>query len=107
MRTQTTREPRSRLVYFSHSYRARDQWLNMFFWNMLADQDLYFTVDETESDQPMVVSYIERMMARSAGFVAVIPLREQSVIGCSQYQVFEYGLAARSGLKIYRNAKRT
>lgn len=86
------------LAYFSHSYRAADKEINLFFWQLLSKQNLYFTVDsEKNRGKPMYVSYLEWMMRRSSCFVAVIPRRPDSQpYNCSPYQVFENGLAIRA-----------
>jgi hypothetical protein len=86
------------LAYFSHSYRAVDKEINLSFWQLLSDQNLYFTVDSEENrGKPMYVSYLEWMMRRSSCFVAVIPRRQDSPpYNCSPYQVFENGLAIRA-----------
>jgi hypothetical protein len=90
---------RIHLAYFSHSYRPEDKEINLFFWQLLSQHYLYFTVDSEENrGKPMHVSYLEWMMRRSACFVAVIPRREDSPPHyCSPYQVFENGLAIRAG----------
>lgn len=89
------------LAYFSHSYRPDEKNLNLFFWNLLSEHNLYFTVDSKEKNiaksPPMDITYLEWMMRRSVCFVAVIPYRENlPPYNCSPYQVFENSLALRA-----------
>jgi hypothetical protein len=82
------------LAYFSHSYRAEDRELNAFFWELLSDAGYFFTVDP--QSKQFSIPYLESMMMRSNCFVAVIPRRQGSPIGCSPYILFEYGLAVQA-----------
>ena len=90
----------SPLVYFSHSYRTEDRALNLFIWILFSERNFHFTVDPQDAKpRPMDVTFLERMMQRSACFVAAVPnrFRRDSPTSWSPYQEFEYGLAIRSG----------
>ena len=85
-------------VYFSHSYRAEDRDVNIFFWEMLSDHGFLLTIDQ-QSDDVLSVPYLELMMRHSACFVAIVTLRaEEKFYLCSRYISFEYSLAARARL---------
>jgi hypothetical protein len=75
------------LTYFSHSYRPAEKEINLFFWELLSQYNLYFTVDAKKSnDEPMDITYLEWMMHRCACFVAVIPRRDDALpYHCSPY----------------------
>jgi len=83
--------PAEILAYFSHSYKAEDREVNSFFWELFSDAGYFFTVDPKSN--VFSIPYLESMMLRSNCFVAVIPRRPASVLGCSPYILFEYGLA--------------
>jgi TIR domain len=83
--------PAEILAYFSHSYKAEDREVNSFFWELFSDAGYFFTVDPKSN--VFSIPYLESMMLRSNCFVAVIPRRPASPLGCSPYILFEYGLA--------------
>jgi nucleoside phosphorylase len=86
--------PRIR-AYFSHSYRAADRDINLYFWHLFHEKGFSFTVDP-KSDT-FSASYLEYLMKRSACFAAVIPRRaDQAPYFCSPFMVFEYGLAVQA-----------
>jgi nucleoside phosphorylase len=82
-------------TYFSHSYRVDDRDLNLFFSSLFHKNGFTLSVDP-KSDA-LSIAYLERMMARSACFAAVVTLRpEDKPIRCSPYILFEYGLAVQA-----------
>jgi nucleoside phosphorylase len=82
-------------VYFSHSYRREARDLNDYFWTVFCEEGFSFTVDPRSTF--LSPTYLEIMMARSIGFVAVVTYRPQ-VEGyqCSPYIMHEYGLAVQA-----------
>jgi hypothetical protein len=82
------------LAYFSHSYRSEDRDVNSFFWELFHEHGFFFTVDPESS--VFSIPYLESMMLRSNGFVAVIPRRDNAPNLCSPYILFEYGLAVQA-----------
>jgi nucleoside phosphorylase len=80
--------------YFSHSYSRDDRDLNLFFWRLFSAEGFRFCVDPKSKLYSTV--YLEWMMARSACFTAVIPLRRGEPLLCSPFQRYEIGLAMRS-----------
>ncbi|MEQ8572391.1 MAG: CHAT domain-containing protein [Deltaproteobacteria bacterium] len=66
----------------------------------LADHGIHFTVDGGKwngNEAPMDVTFLEHMMRRTGGFVAIVPDRSTvDTPAWSPYQAFEYGLAIRS-----------
>jgi hypothetical protein len=83
--------PAEILAYFSHSYKPEDREVNSFFWELFSEAGYFFTVDPKSN--VFSIPYLESMMLRSNCFVAVIPRRPASALGCSPYILFEYGLA--------------
>src|SRR6266851_1334328 len=82
-------------VYFSHSYRREDRDLNDYFWTIFHGAGFSFTVDPGSTS--LSTTYLELMMARSAGFVAVVTYRqEEEGYRCSPFIMHEYGLAVRA-----------
>jgi hypothetical protein len=82
------------LAYFSHSYRAADREVNLFFWRLFHGAGFFFTVDP--QSQVFSIPYLESMLSLSNCFVAVIPRRDGTPGGCSPYIRFEYGLAVQA-----------
>ncbi|MGW4245373.1 TIR domain-containing protein [Nocardia sp. NPDC004722] len=79
-------------LYCSHSYRQTDRELNIHFWKLFHDANFSFTVDPKSSR--LSTTALELMMARSAGFVAVVTYRpEVQIYECSQFMVHEFALA--------------
>jgi hypothetical protein len=79
-------------LYCSHSYRPADRELNIHFWKLLHAAGFTVTVDPKST--VLSTTSLELMMARSAGFVAVVTHRpEVPVYECSPFAVHEYGLA--------------
>jgi len=72
----------------------------------LRRRGISFTVDPPEQRQavdaikkPMDVTFLEQMLRRSGGFLAIVPDRRSALSqeSWSPYQIFEYELAVRSG----------
>lgn len=96
-------------AYFSHSYRAEDRSVNLFFWRLFSEQGFFFTVDPKSSRT--FVPHLERMIRLSDCFIAVVTRRlelvtsigrvmlpqPQVVWNHSPYIQFENRLAFRSG----------
>ncbi|MFP4440780.1 MAG: TIR domain-containing protein [Chloroflexaceae bacterium] len=96
-------------AYFSHSYRAEDRNVNLFFWRLFSEQGFFFTVDPKSSRT--FVPHLERMIRLSDCFIAVVTRRlelvtsigrvmlpqPQVVWNHSPYIQFENRLAFRSG----------
>jgi hypothetical protein len=83
-------------TYFSHGYRREDRDVNEFFWRTFEAHRFGFTVDPQSG--PLSTCHLERVMRRSACFVAVVTLRrEQHTYKCSPFIVHEHNLAARAG----------
>lgn len=96
-------------AYFSHSYRAEDRNVNLFFWQLFSERGFFFTVDP-KSDRTFV-PHLERMIRFSDCFVAIVTRRLETVksIGSvilpqpqvvwthSPYIEFENRLSVRSG----------
>jgi hypothetical protein len=90
------------VAYLSHSYHPEDRAINMAIWRKLNSHDVAFAVDPPSLDRPMDVTFLERMMQRSHGFVAIVPDRSRT-LGApptthtwSPYQEFECRLAIRA-----------
>jgi nucleoside phosphorylase len=82
-------------VYFSHSYWREDREVNDHFWRAFHDAGFSFTVDPASPS--LHTTRLELMMARSVGFVAVVPFREaEERYQCSPFILYEYGLAAQA-----------
>lgn len=82
-------------VYLSHSYRPDDRDVNGYFWRAFHDAGFSFTVDPVSPSLDTMT--LELMMARSAGFVAVVPFRqEEERYRCSPFILYEYGLAVQA-----------
>jgi hypothetical protein len=64
-------------AYFSHSYRADDRLVNLFFWELFSEEGFFFTVDP-KSDK-VVVPHLERMMRYSDCFIAVVTRRLEKI----------------------------
>lgn len=96
-------------AYFSHSYRAEDRNVNLFFWRLFSEQGFFFTVDPKSSRT--FVPHLERMVKHSDCFIAVVTRRlevvtsigritlpqPQVVWSHSPYIQLESRLAFRSG----------
>jgi nucleoside phosphorylase len=79
-------------VYFGHSYRREDRDVNDYFWRIFYDAGFSFTVDPGTT--PFFTTTLEIMMARSVGFAAVVPFREEEEhYQCSPFIMHEYSLA--------------
>ena len=79
-------------MYYSHSYRQTDRELNVYFWKLFYECSFSFTVDPKST--VLSTTSLELMMARSAGFAAVVTYRpEVPVYECSPFMVHECGLA--------------
>lgn len=82
-------------LYCSHSYRVGDRDLNAHFWKLFWDNGFSFTVDPKSTD--LAPTVLELMMARSAGFAAIVTFRdEQRKFRCSPFVVHEHGLAVQA-----------
>ena len=95
-------------AYLSHSYRAEDRNVNLFFWRLFSQHKFFFTVDP-KSDRTFV-PHLERMIRFSDCFIAIITRRletrefignlrlpqPQLVLTHSPYIEFENRLAVRS-----------
>jgi len=81
-------------VYFSHSRRREDRDVNGFFWRIFHDAGFAFTVSPGPAASPATA--LELMIARSAGFAAVVPFREHDRHKCPPFTLHEYGLAVRA-----------
>jgi len=97
--------PAEILAYFSHSYKPEDRELNSFFWELFSEAGYFFTVDPKSN--VFSIPYLESMMLRSNCFVAVIPRRPASALGCSPYILFEYGLAKEAQRQLLVSSNRT
>jgi hypothetical protein len=92
------------IAYLSHSYRPEDRAINMAVWRRLNEHDVVFAVDPPSSHKdPMDVTFLERMMQRSDGFVAIVPDRSShsekspgADATWSPYQDLECRLAIRA-----------
>jgi hypothetical protein len=94
--TRVSSEPGPTIpVYFSHSYRREDRDVNNYFWRTFYDAGFSFTVDPGSTS--LHITALELMMARSVGFAAVVPYRqEEDQYRCSPFIVYEYGLAVQT-----------
>src|ERR1022692_4400115 len=82
-------------VYLSHSYRPDDRDVNDHFWRAFHDAGFSFTVDPVSPS--LYTTTLELMMARSVGFVAVVPFRQaEERYRCSPFILYEYGLAVQT-----------
>lgn len=90
------------VAYLSHSYHPEDRAVNMAIWRKLNALGVVFAVDPPSPDRPMDVTFLERMMERSHGFVAIVPDRSRAdgstpaTPTWSPYQEFECRLAIRA-----------
>jgi len=90
------------VAYLSHSYHPEDRAINMAIWRKLNARGVVFAVDPPSLDRPMDVTFLERMMQRSHGFVAIVPDRSRALDSTpvtrtwSPYQEFECRLAIRA-----------
>lgn len=64
-------------AYLSHSYRADDRNVNLFFWRLFSEQGFYFTVDPKSSRT--FVPHLERMVKHSDCFIAIVTRRLEVV----------------------------
>jgi nucleoside phosphorylase len=79
-------------LYFSHSYRREDRDLNDYFWKLFHRAGFSLTVDPGTTSLSTIS--LELMMARSAGFAAVVTFRpHEPHYQCSPFIIHEYGLA--------------
>ena len=84
-------------VYLSHSYRREDRDVNDHFWRLFYEAGFSFTVDPGSTSLPLNTTTLELMMARSAGFVAMVTFRpEERGYRCSPFILYEYGLAVQA-----------
>ena len=82
-------------VYFSHSYRRDDRDVNDHFWRAFYDAGFSFTVDPVSPS--LYTTTLELAMARSVGFVSVVPFRQaEERYQCSPFILYEYGLAVQT-----------
>ena len=63
--------------YFSHSYRADDRSVNLFFWELFSAEGFFFTVDPQSGK--FIAPYLERMMRYSDCFIAVVTRRLETI----------------------------
>lgn len=101
-------QPSAIQAYFSHSYRADDRSVNLFFWRLFSEHGFFFTVDPKSGRT--FVPHLERMLRHSDCFIAVVtrrlelvrtigsvPLMQPQVIwNYSPYIQLENRLACRS-----------
>jgi hypothetical protein len=104
----SSRETQAIQAYFSHSYRADDRNINLFFWRLFSEHGFFFTVDPKSGRT--FVPHLERMIRHSDCFIAIVTRRLETVksIGnvvlpqpqvvwtCSPYIQLENRLAFRS-----------
>ncbi len=64
-------------AYFSHSYRAEDRNVNLFFWRLFSTQGFFFTLDPKSNRT--FVPHLERMIRLSDCFIAVVTRRLDTV----------------------------
>lgn len=64
-------------AYFSHSYRADDRAVNLFFWKLFSQESFFFTVDPKSNR--FIVPHLELMMRFSDCFIAVVTRRRETV----------------------------
>lgn len=95
-------------AYFSHSYRADDRNVNLFFWRLFSAHGFFFTVDPKSGRT--FVPHLERLIRQSDCFIAIVTRRlelvktignvllpqPQVVWTCSPYIQLENRLAFRS-----------
>lgn len=107
--TLAPRENQAIQAYFSHSYRAEDRDVNLFFWRLFSTHGFFFTVDPKSGRT--FVPHLERMLRHSDCFIAVVTRRlelvknignvalpqPQVVWNYSPYIHLENRLAFRSG----------
>lgn len=77
MRSNRLNVSQTLLAYFSHSYRADDRPVNLFFWELFSQEGIFFTVDP-KSDK-FVVPHLERMMRYSDCLIAVVTRRLEKI----------------------------
>ncbi|HQF63881.1 MAG TPA: hypothetical protein PLT26_15380 [Anaerolineaceae bacterium] len=64
-------------AYFSHSYRAEDRKINLFFWKLFSEENFFFTVDP--KSEKLIVSHLEQMLVKSDCFIAVVTRRLEKI----------------------------
>ena len=64
-------------AYFSHSYRADDKKVNLFFWELFSKENFYFAVDPKSGK--LVIPHLEMMMRNSDCFIAIITRRLEMI----------------------------
>jgi len=64
-------------TYFSHSYRAEDRNVNLFFWRLFSREGFFFTVDP--KSERAFIPHLERMIRFSDCFVAIVTRRLEEV----------------------------
>lgn len=96
-------------AYYSHSYRADDRDVNLFFWRLFSERGFFFTVDP--KSERTFIPYLERMMRFSDCFIAIVTRRLEQIRSVggvvlpqpqvvwthSPYIQFENRLAIRAG----------
>jgi hypothetical protein len=95
-------------AYLSHSYRAEDRNVNLFFWRLFSQHKFFFTVDP--KSERTFIPHLERMVRLSDCFIAIVTRRfetrntignirlpqPQLVLTHSPYIEFENRLSIRS-----------
>lgn len=64
-------------AYFSHSYRAEDREVNLFFWKLFSKQNFFFTVDPRSEN--IIITHLERMMRYCDCFIAIVTRRRTDI----------------------------
>jgi len=82
-------------AYFTHSYRASDRDVNLFFWQLCLEGGISLVVDPKATQ--MSLARLERLIQRTSATIGVVPKRsEEPYYLCSPYSVLEYGLAVQA-----------
>lgn len=104
MTSTATSDEQALQAYFSHSYRAEERPVNLFFWHLFSANGFFFTVDP--KSERLFVPYLEWLMRASDCFIAVVTRRvvqEENLKNVapltqhSPYIEFENRLSIRSG----------
>lgn len=74
-------------AYFSHSYRADDRSVNLFFWKLFSQEGFFFTVDP--KSERLVVPHLELMMRYSDCFIAVVTKRHEYISKVGKFDLPE------------------
>jgi hypothetical protein len=75
--TLPSTRPQPIQAYFSHSYRADDRSVNLFFWRLFSAHGFFFTVDP--KSERTFIPHLERMLCQSDCFIAVVTRRRELV----------------------------